>query len=374
MKMKNFLKIEVLTVVLALMGISHQCFSQLSILSANVNSFNITPASLLQVSIMNTAASMQAILETDLLSADNTLLLKVISNPFTLKKGVTQAGMNITVASAQYGTSTISTHIKTFHTLPSGKYHYCCTIKTLLHDQSSDQFCEDVESDNNSFMTLVFPADHDTIDSPMPLLAWSHSDPFNIASTGDYYKMIVVELQTGQSAEAAVSVNVPVYMKTSLMSHQVQYPYDARGLEVGKRYGWEVQKISNEVIVNRTEAWEFVLRPKIISASLKYAVLKSSSGSGYYVAAGDKLYFAFTEEYKPEGKVACKIIDDERKEILPKMKNEKGPGIVADNLKVTGDNRYVIDLDAYGLKSGFYTLEVANEKKQNFFLKFQIPK
>jgi hypothetical protein len=373
--MKNFLKIQVLTVVLALMGFSHQCFSQLSILSANVNSFNITPASLLQVSIMNTGSSMQAILETDLLSADNTLLLKVISNPFTLKKGMTQAGMNITVASAQYGTSAISTHIKTLHTLPSGKYHYCCTIKPLLHDLTSDQFCEDVESDNNSFMTLVFPGDHDTIDSPMPLLAWSHSDPFNIASTGDYYKMIVVELQPGQSAEAAVSVNVPVFMKTNLMAHQVQYPYDAKGLVAGKRYCWEVQKISNEVIVNRTEAWEFVLRKDSKPTSPKYAVLKTNPGNGYYTVTGSDLYFTLSKEYNLSGSINCIIKDDQHNEIGLQTKNSNSASkSAAIKVQMIGDDHYKINVDELGLKPGFYTLVASNEKGLHSYLKFLLPK
>jgi hypothetical protein len=38
--MKNFLKTQVLTVALALIGLSHPCYSQVSILNANVNSFN----------------------------------------------------------------------------------------------------------------------------------------------------------------------------------------------------------------------------------------------------------------------------------------------------------------------------------------------
>jgi hypothetical protein len=370
--MRKHLKIFFTTCAVLLICL--QGFSQVSILNANVNSFNITPSSLLQVSMMNSFGGIQATLEADLLLNDNTSLMHVTSNPFILKRGMSTAGSNVSIASVQYGSNESSTHIKTFHTLPSGKYHYCCTLKVFSHDVSGDRYCEDVESENTAFLFLVFPADRDTIDSPMPLLTWSHSDPFNIASSGDYYRMTVVELKAGQSAEAGIMTNPPVYMKNSLSRHEVQYPYDAKPLEEGKRYGWQVEKISNEVIVNKTESWEFVLRPKTTTASLKYAVLKSSSGSGFYIVTGDKLYFTFTEEYKSEGKINCKIMDDERKVILPKMKNEKGPGIAADNLKVTGDNRYVMDLDAYGLKPGFYTLEVVNEKKQNFFLKFQIPK
>jgi hypothetical protein len=370
MEMKNFLKTQVLTVALALIGLSHPCYSQVSILNANVNSFNITPASLLQVSIMNTAGSMQATLETDLFSSDNTLLLKVISNPFNLNKGMTQAGMNITIASAQYGTTAISTHIKTFHTLPSGKYHYCCTIKPLLHDQSGDQFCEDIESENNSFMTLVFPSDHDTIDSPMPLLAWSHSDPFNIVSPGEYYKMVVVELQAGQSAEAGLSVNVPVYMKTNLMTHQVQYPYDAKPLEIGKRYGWEVQKISNEVIVNRTEAWDFVIRPPLNEIAAKYAVLKGKLDAGYYTSVNGKVYFRFDESYS-DGELEYKIFDSKNK-VMHALAQNEGKALEKTSLKAVGYNGFCLDMNGYGAKEGYYTLEVSNSKSEKFLLKIYV--
>ena len=369
--MKNIFK-RPLIFIGFLLGLSSAGFSQISILNANVNSFNITPASLLQVNIMNTFNDVQAVLEADLLSTDNTLLLKVTSNPFLLKKGMTTAGMNVTVASSQYGTTDVSTHIKTFHNLPSGKFHYTCTIRVLSHDATGDKYTEDVESENSSFMMLVFPSDHDTIDSPAPLLSWSHSDPFNIASAGDYYKMVVVKLRPEQSAEAGISVNVPIFMKTNLMSHQVLYPYDLKILEVGQRYGWEVQKISNEVIVDKTEAWDFVLRPKLDSKDNKYTTLRKTLDGSFYQANNSKIFFRFDETYA-SGNMTCNILDDNQDKpakALAKNEIRKGADI---NYKNLGYNCFEIDLDQLGIKSGFHTLVVKNQKGEEFLLKFLNP-
>jgi hypothetical protein len=370
--MKNLFKKPWLFLVLML-GLSSAGLAQISILNANVNSFNITPASLLQVNIMNTSGDVQIVMEADLFATDNTLLLKVTSNPFIIKKGMTTAGMNVTVASSQYGTTDVSTHIKTFHNLPSGKFHYTCTIHSLSHDASGDKYTEDVESENSSFMMLVFPSDHDTIDSPTPLLSWSHSDPFNIASAGDYYKMVVVKLRPEQSAEAGTSANAPIFMKTNLMSHQVQYPYDLKVLKEGQRYGWEVQKISNEVIVDKTEAWDFVVRPPSVKNDAKYAVLKTRLDASYFLVTNDKLCFRFDESYNVTKAPNCTIYDSKMKVLKPRLKNEnlseKAPSY---DVKNNGYNRFEINLAELNVKKGYYTLEVKNEKNETFLLKFYV--
>ncbi len=51
------------------------------------------------------------------------------------------------------------------------------------------------------------------------------------------------------------------------------------------------------------------------------------------------------------------------------MKMIKKPQL---NVKSAGYNRYELDLSAMGLKSGFYTLEVLNEKKELYLLKFKV--
>ncbi|MFI5136688.1 MAG: hypothetical protein ACHQIM_02595 [Sphingobacteriales bacterium] len=365
--MKRFSLTYLLVILLPLWSLS-----QVSILSTSVNSFNITPGSLCQVNVMNTFGDVQAVLEADIFGADNTSLLKVTTNTFILKKGLNSLGMNISIGSAQYGNNEVSTHIKTFHTLPSGKYHACWTIKLFSHDASGDQLCEDVESENTAFLFLVFPADHDTIDSPMPLLSWSHSDPFNIGSTGDFYRMVVVKLNPGQSAESGVMTNTPVFMKNSLLRHEVQYPYDAPSLVVGERYGWQVQKISNEVIVNKTEAWDFVLRPPLSSNDNKYAMLKTKLDAGYYLSKNEKIYFRFEERYQAGAGLSSVIYDPKMKILRPNAKNEKSPGQEQYNIKTHGDNQYEIDLSQFKLKKGYYFLEVKNEKKETFMLKFYV--
>jgi hypothetical protein len=363
--MKRFLLVCFLSALMSFCSTA-----QVSILSASVNSFNVTPASLCQVNVMNTQGDVQATLEADVYSADNTVLLKVTTNPFMLKKGMNSLGVNLSVGSAQYGSNDVSNHIKTFHTLPSGKYKACWTIKVFAHDATGDEYCEDVESENTTFLFLVFPADHDTIDSPMPLLSWSHSDPFNIGSTGDYYRMVLVKLNPGQSAEAGVMGNSPLFMKNNLMSHQVQYPYDAKPLDVGERYGWQVQKISNEVIVNKTEAWDFVLRPPANEASMKYAVLKDKLDAGYYTSGDGKVYFRFEETYSG-GEMKYKVFNSASKEIQP-LANNENKTVAKPDLKTLGYNRFVLDLNGYGAKEGFYTLEVMNAKSEKYLLKIYV--
>ena len=70
--------------------------------------------------------------------------------------------------------------------------------------------------------------------------------------------MVVSEIKKDQSTEEAISVNSPVMVKNYLKEHQVQYPYDAKELKEGKSYAWQVQKIGDGIVLNKSESWKFL--------------------------------------------------------------------------------------------------------------------
>ncbi len=366
MKLKNLLLLALLVFIVRLAN------AQISILSSSINAFNITPQSIMQVNVMNNDQETMVYLECKIFNSGNEQLLNVKTQPFILRKGMNAlSGFNMQFGSVEYSNSNQSTYVKSMHTLPSGKFN-ACYVLSLLSNEPGDEYCLDLESDISSFLTLISPMDKDTIDTPNPMLVWTHSEPFNILAPGEYFRIIVTELLKDQNTESGVTSNTPIYMKNYVTTHQLLYPYDAKELEPGKHYGWQVQKLSNGVIVNKSEAWEFVLKSDLMSRGNKYAVLKSKLDAGYYTPTNSKVYFLFNEEYTSKS-LAYSIFNSKRELVQPRLRNEdsvnKSEAFVA---KSIGNNRYEIDLDKMNAPTGIYTLEVKNEKGEIFLLRFYV--
>jgi len=344
--------------------------AQITILNTNLNSMNVTPQSLCQVSIMNgSGAETQAVLEAKLMNNAGENILTVKTMPFSLAAGMNNGiSLNYSIETNQYGINGQAEYVRNTHILPSGNFKYCVSV-VALPEGEGDDLCEDIVSDISSFLTLVYPNDMDTLETVNPVLTWSHSEPFNILSPGDHFKIVVVELNNDQSAEAGIQVNLPVYFKDFVAAHQVPYPYDAKNLQEGRRYGWQVQKISNGTIIDKTEAWEFTIRKNILTPDNKYTTLKKKADGTVYYAANEKIFFRFTEDH-PGGDLRLKILNSKLEEITPEAKNDKTEHSIT--AKSGGANYYEIDLSSMNLKKGFYELQVFDAKNEKYILKFKV--
>jgi hypothetical protein len=354
--------------ILALCLATFSGWSQAQILSANISSFNITPRGMLEVNIMNSRAEEQVVLTAKLVNSKGEALLTVTTAPFLLSRGMSNTAQSkITIASAIYASNDQATQVKNNHSLPSGKYTYCASINAI---DVSDEYCQDIESDYSSFLFLVSPPDKDVIETKQPILVWTHSDPFSLSNQNDYYRIVVTDLYAGQSAEAAINTNIPVYMKNYLSMHQVQYPIDAKELKAGQTYAWQVQRISNGAIVNKTEAWEFKLKGPDPIKENKYARLKKNLDGTLYMAEGNKIFFRFDEDYAGK-KMSYKILNEKQQAVTAPEATEVGERVKMDAVK-DGYNTYMIDLNRYKIPAGIYVLEVTSEKKEMYKLKFQV--
>jgi hypothetical protein len=347
-----------------------QSWAQISIMNANVSAYNITPQGLCQFNIMNNGAEMKASLSVNLSNANGENLLRVQSKPFTLKSGLNSvSGYSLELSPAEFSTAPQGQYLLNTHTLPSGKFTVCCTM-FANGIEPLENYCEDIESDMTAFLNLISPSDKDVIETTQPVLVWTHNEPFNLLTPGEYFRMIVVEKEVEQSAEAAVSANAPIWMKDYVGSHQLQYPIDAKQLIIGKTYAWQVQKISNASIIKKTEAWEFKLAQIVKSTDIKYAVLKDKPEAGYYGAVNGKLYFKFEEAYS--GNTFDYFVYNSKSQLVSKdvvrdgaTKEER-----AMPANVLGNNQFMIDTDKANMKKGMYTLVVSNDKGKQFILNF----
>jgi len=347
--------------------------STVFITGIQVTAFNITPEAMLSASIMNNGDPVSVETVTKLYNSDNQLLLTVISAPFSLSKGFNGSfSGNRKAAVIEYAANPQANYLKTTRNMPSGNFEVHVELKTPIASEISDKFIYEIESDHNQYLYLVSPADKDSMEIKNPMLVWAHSEPFNILSKGESFMMILTEMKTNQSPEEAIVMNTPIMTKQNLTTHNLQYPYEARGLEEGKHYAWMVQKMSNGVVVAKTEVWEFsIIKKRPIIAN--YASLTTKLDAGYYTAKNDKVYFKLDEEYM-DGKLNIKIFDSNRNVIEPKAKNETLKNKNEYNVKKAGYNQYEIDLEQLNVSSGFYTLEVLGAKGELYMLNFYVEK
>ena len=351
--------------------------AQVSIVSIPVQPFNLTPEALLNVNIMNSEGEKQAQVVTQLINSNNVVLLTVKSQVFKLSKGL-NSGISSTrkISSVEFSGAPQANYLKTTHNLASGRYKVCATLMIQDGSDKTDDFCEELEADFNQYLYLVNPLDGDTVDSKYPILSWTHSEPFTILNQGESYRMIVSEMKKEQSADEAITVNTPVMVKSNLRDHQLQYPYDAKELKEGGKYAWQVQKLSDGVIINKTEAWVFNLRMLNLQKSLKYVAVKRELDGSFYNAHDGLVYFMFSEEYHTLGQLKFNLTNDKSQPVnvdIIKDGTKKNGVSNGSELKMTGDNLYELNMNGKKLNTGFYTLEIKNEKNESFYLKIFLP-
>ncbi len=355
--MKN--KINFSLIFLSILLFSKVGKSQISIINIPLQAYNISPESMIAATIMNNSNAQPVQLISRLYNFNNELLLTVQSSSINLKSGLNSPfDGNRKVSSSEYTTGNQSQYIKTTHGLPSGTFKICIDIIQAKTLEPIDQYCDEIESDFNQYLYLVYPSDKDTIETTTPLLVWSHSEPFSILTQGEYYRMIVSEVKKSQGPDEAVTINSPLMANSYLTSHDLQYPYDAKELKEGGDYAWQVQKISNGVIINQTEAWEFFIAKKTSLKDIKYVALKQKVDANFYTAVNGKIYFKFVEQYNSNGNILAILRADSGKEIPVSIVKDDINSNVGNSakLKIMGDNRFILDLEKKSVKKGFYTI------------------
>lgn len=234
-------------------------------------------------------------------------------------------------------------------------------------------FCSSISNTASAQETisLLTPYDGDTIETKNPLISWvilgdNHQD------SRTFYRFVLVELRDEQSAEAGIITNTPLIKMDRYPGTQLFYPYDAPNLKDGHRYGWQIQKIHNNVLVDKSEAWEFIL-PIITLPKPQYHKLKSKADGTICKAVYGKLYFEYDERYKGDDlkfyiyDASNKLIQSVTPNLPPKdLENEY-------ELQVhhTGSNFYELDLGDNS-SIGVYKLVTINSKKQRFQLQFEV--
>lgn len=219
-------------------------------------------------------------------------------------------------------------------------------------------------------ISLLSPFDGDTLETKTPLLNWAYLNGIT-QNDREFYRLILVELKSGQSAEAGIVVNVPLIKMDRYPGTQLFYPFDAPELKEGYWYAWQIQKIANNVLVDKSEAWKFYI-PLPEPESPNYYRLKTKNDGYVYHAKDGVIYISFDNNYKA-GSFDYSISDNTGKiigsnAILNPAQDEEHQ---ESSVVKTGHNLFRIDLSSYNL-NGEYTLRIVDAKRSTYKLKFKV--
>lgn len=143
--------------------------------------------------------------------------------------------------------------------LPEGQYQLC--ISAVGESASQCQsFYADARS-NAYLLRLVHPIHRSTLDDPMPLFSWVGMLD-GLTSTPSTYTMRLHEKPVGQRGDYyTAAATPPIFQKNWIPEPLLAYPADARPLETGKTYTWQVELFASGYLICRSEVWEFKLQP-----------------------------------------------------------------------------------------------------------------
>lgn len=347
--------------------------AQLQIVSTNFNGIGYNTPLFYGSTVNNSGDASNAIMEIRLTNAAGIELIYCQTNPFYLAHGTTVFnGNEFSINQVSVSSLSAAQYIASSGMLPSGLFTYCMRIYTN-NSEGDDENCKDIENNSIMDLLLIYPYNEDSIYDFRPTLVWNHTESFGILSQGEYFKLVLTEIQNGQSPEAAISTNTPLFFINNLLTHQVAFPTDANSLEAGKSYAWQVSKFSGNNILQSSDVWKFSI-PLNNSSIMKYVILERENTGPVYLLKFNKLYFRFDERYNPGSTFKYKIKDFSGIAISSGssyIDTTGYPGYTSGAVKYKGYNQFELDFSQTTLEDGIYSLEIFDELNRKYYLKFK---
>lgn len=216
-------------------------------------------------------------------------------------------------------------------------------------------------------IVLISLDDKDTIDYRFPAFNWYYvSAPDGRDDVR--YNFVLTELQPNQSPLIGVTVNQPLLRINGVQGFQLVYPFDAPELHYNHRYGWQIEKTVNNVITEKSEAWEFTLY-RDIKMPAKYVYLNSDYSASIFEVEGEGFYFKMHERYRTTGNPQCRVMNESSVDMDVHLGEDLKYGN-DDELEQSGREFHYLKTDSY--PAGIYTLTVRDIKGNEYNTRFRI--
>jgi hypothetical protein len=340
--------------------------AQVTIATAALNTHVVGPTTLFDASIVCAGPATSIALGGDVRSSNGETVLSFLSQPVAIGQGMTSlSARDLVFRTFSYGGGEIGRSVGMMHQLPGGNYSWCLQVEAATSESPLDEFCDDLVVEDLLVMDPVWPMDGDTIDEVRPNLSWSISGMR--VPAGQHARAILVPLKAGNAASAIAS-ELPIYIVDNAAVPVVPFPGGTPALEPGSTYAWQVERSVDGVVIDRTEPWRFTVRKYTAPRVNKYVRIGENAPATIYEALDRRIFFRYDETYAST-KLTCTIHDESGRRIETEAAPESGGTA---NVKSAGVNLYELDLQPYGLKQGYYVLNVSDEKQRKYSLKFHV--
>lgn len=216
----------------------------------------------------------------------------------------------------------------------------------------------------------IAPFDTDTIRTEYPLFSWTYLGTRAANNDRDFYRFVLVELNDArQSAEAGIMMNRPIIKMDFIPGTQLFYPYDALKLEKGKRYAWQIQRIQNRVLVDKSEAWWFTL-PLEIEEHIQYYKIATKNDGQLFKTVDNKMHIEYVETYN-QNALSYSVTNEKGEKVKTKIfKSLYNQDPVENGELNPGSNFLIIDLG--NVPDGIYELTITDAKRKKYKMKFVV--
>ncbi len=253
-----------------------------------------------QITLVNTNTPITSIVEVEVRTSMNDLVVRMRSNPIYLSSGSTRlTGNSVTFSSMQFGSSRFADVLRVAGNFPPGNYEFCYSI---FEDNKSatppllGQECFLVELSPIGNIELVYPANRDSLCSVVTTLQWT---PIIPAPQGIQYQLYLTELRQDQTSSEAIMTNLPIINSRNLLQNFYSLQQFAHLLQNGKSYAWQVIGYIGNQPVDRSEVWTFTYGCPIDPAIPKGDSYRSLDNMqwGNYLRVNEILRFSINNPY-----------------------------------------------------------------------------
>lgn len=326
----------------------------------------VSPTTFLTITLHNAGGEEEMRFEGEVLGTTGERVLSFASAPVRVPAGIsTLGGGQLNMRMFSYGEGELGRHAQLFHRLADGRYRACIRMISGAAEVNDD-FCDDISVEELLFLDLVMPWDGDTIDDVRPALTWTWSG--GSPKVPDGIRLVLAPMASGNTAAQAIAAARPVFMVPDVRERTVAFPPGIEALERGRCYAWQVERIKDGRVLDRTAPWSFCVRKHKEPMHNKYVHLDRVRPGAIYEAVDQRIFFRYDEPYSSE-QLTCVIMDGKEQRIDPQVLDDRAGTVGA---RSVGINLYELDLQPYHLPEGFYDLLVRNEKGGSRRLKFHI--
>jgi len=242
------------------------------------------------------------------------LVYQALTNPIAVTSDMQLVQSNrVGFTSEAFIDEQLQSFVQASGALPSGTYTAC--VSELVSKKVMANACIEFSVVERSQLRLLYVPDGKMLKSEeQPMFSWSFLSS-SIKSADITYRFVLCEVLDGQSEQDAIMRNVPILSQKDLISPTLQYPVDAQELKSDKKYAWAVEASLGEMVVAKSEVWDFTVATEEIAESLEpnapYLDLDHYSEADELNVTGSLFNLRFEHFANKNVEVSFEIVDEQ---------------------------------------------------------------